>query len=398
MAKKKGKRAHGEGMLRERLNKDGTPTGIWEARVTVGRDKSGKLITKSFYGKGQKAVKEKRDKYLTEIRTGTYTEPSRLTVKQFIGDWLKLFARPNKKPATYAKYESIYRTHIVPELGDIQLQKLSLAKLQDFYNKKAEQKSSSTVSIMHIVLNGALEYAVEEGLIKKNPAKKTIRPTVKYKEVKPMTEDEMNAFLNTAKDHRMFAAFFLDLSTGLRRGELCALRWKNVDLDKGIIKVRESLNRVQIEKGKTDLVFNKDLKNKNAVRDVPLFSDAVEVLKAHKEQQDIEKDLFGEAYDDQDLVFCTGYGKPFEPRNLLRTLKIILKKAGLRQDITIHNMRHAFATHLLKKSVGLKKIIDLLGHADERMVLRTYGHSDDKDLRSAVQELATVLKKPGQTD
>lgn len=385
MAKKQSKRANGEGTLRQRKD------GIWEAAITTGRDSSGRLIRKSFYGKTQTIAKEKRDKYLTEVRTGTYTEPSTLTVGQLIGDWLRVFCRPNKKPATYAKYDSVYRIHIVDGIGHILIQNLTTRDLQVFYN--SINRSTSTISIIHIVINGSLEYAVDQNLIKKNPAKKTKRPTVTYKKITPMTEEELEKFLSSAVKYRMFAAFFVDLSTGIRRGELCALRWARTDLTNGVLKIRESLNRIQIAPKKTELRFDNP-KTKRATRDIPLLPDTIEVLKVHKAHQEKEKEFWGEMYQDNDLVFCTELGKPCEPRNLLRTLKLILTKANLRQDITIHNLRHTFTTALLKKRVSLKHIIDLLGHVDERMIIRTYGHSDDSDLISAIQELKGVIKIP----
>jgi len=388
MAKKARKRANGEGSLRERAD------GTWEATITIGRDREGNLIRKSFYGKTQTIAKEKRDQFLTEVRTGTYVEPSKLTVGQLVGDWLKVFAKPHMKRTTYAKYDSAYRTHIVPGLGHVLLQKLSTIKVQEFYNSL--KRSSSTISIVHIVLNKSLEYAVEEGLIKKNHAKKTTRPAVKYKEVVPMTEKELDRYFEAAGGHRMFAAFFTDLTTGLRRGELMALKWKKVDLDKGSVKITESLNRVQIELGKTELMFT-DTKNENADRIVPLLPDTVKVLKTHKSKQAQEKLYLGEAYEDNDLVFCTGNGKPYEPRNLLRLHKSILTMAGLRNDITIHNLRHTFTTLVLKKmrqnkNVDLLALLKILGHADERMILRTYGHSDDEDLRNVIETLKDVIK------
>ncbi len=391
MAKKKGKRPQGEGSVYQR--KDGK----WECKIPVGKDPStGKLKRKSFYGASQEEVRKKRDEYLTQKRTGTYIEPSKLTVGPFVGDWLKVFVKPNKKAATYAKYESVYLTHINKDLGNIELQKLTTMKVQEFYNTKAAKLSSSAVSIIHIVLHGAMEYAVEEKLIPKNPTSKTKRPSVKHKEVVVMTEEELQKYLLAAKEYRMFAAFFTALTTGLRRGELCALRWKHIDFKKEILKVRESLNRVQVERGKTELRID-TLKTDNAKRDIPLLPETIKILKDHREKQKKERqDIEGEnkvvELKDNSLVFCTEEGKFYEPRNLLRLHKVILKKAGLRTDIKIHTLRHQFATMLLKKNVNLKYIIDLLGHADERMVLRTYGHSDDQDLKNAILELKDVIK------
>ena len=386
MAKKAGKRANGEGTIRQR--KDGR----WEVIITVGTDPmTGKPKTKSLYGKTQKEVKEKRDAYFVAVKTGTYVEPDRTTFGTWVTRWLDLFAKPKVRMSTYAKYRINTKTHILPKLGNVELQKLTTEHIQEFYNEKAASLSSSVIAILHQIINGSLKQAVRQKVIINNPAENTVRPTVKYKEISPLTSLEVTAYLETAKNERLYAAFLLDIYTGLRRGELLALRWKNVDLKAGVLTVKESLNRVETYSGKTELVFSEP-KTANSKREIPLLSNIVQELKAHKARQNEEKLFFGQAYQDNDLVFTTHEGKPIEPRNFLRKHKALLKRAGLREEVRIHDLRHTFGTMLGQSGENPKNIQLIMGHADIRTTLGTYCHSTLEDKKKAIEKLAAIIK------
>lgn len=386
MAKKKGKRANGEGTIR--LRKDGR----WEAIITTGRDPlTGKLIRKSFFGKTQSEAKAKRDDFLLQIKTGTYLEPHRTTLGSWINSWLEMFVKPTVRMSTYSKYMINFRTHVISGLGSVELQKLTTEHIQKFYNEKATTLSSSVIAILHQIVNKSLKQAVKQKLILTNPAEYTVRPSVKYKEITPLNASEVEQYLNAAKDDRLYAAFLLDITTGLRRGELLALRWSNVDLTTGVLTVSESLNRVETYSGKTTLLFS-DPKTSNSKREIPLLSNVIQELKAHRARQLQERLLLGEGYQDNDLVFGTGLGTPIEPRGLLRKHKAILKKAGLREELRIHDLRHTFGTMLAQAGENPRNLQLLLGHADIKTTLGTYCHSTLEDKKRTIQTLGKIIK------
>lgn len=381
-----GKRGHGEGTITKR--KDGR----WMAQVTVGRDPlTGKLKRKTFYGKTRREVQEKLDNFKAEVKTGTYVEPRKTTFGDWVTCWLELYVKPTVKMSTFSKYRINARTHIIPNLGHIELQQLTTDHIQEFYNALAKTHSSSVIAIVHQIISGCLKAAVKQKVILNNPAEHTVRPTVKYREITPLSPQEVTAYLEAAKGERLYAAFLLDFYTGLRRGELLALRWSDIDLDAGILTVRRSLSRVETYDGKTKLVFSEP-KTASSKREIPLLPFVLQELKAHKARQAQEKLLLGQAYQDNDLVFATAEGKPVEPRNLLRKHKAILKKAGLRSEIRIHDIRHTFGTLLAQAGENPKNLQAILGHADIRTTLGTYCHSGIEDKKRAMERLANVLK------
>ena len=384
------KRAHGEGTIRRR--KDGR----WEARVPVGADpNTGKLRFKSFYGKTRTEALAKRDEFLTAVRTNTYVEPVKLKFGEWIRKWLELFVRPKVRPSTFARYRNNVETHIVPGLGHIELQKLSTEHIQAFYNKKAEELSSSVVAAIHMLVNGALKQAVRQKLILHNPAEYTERPPVRYKEVRPLDTGEVQRLLEAARDDRLYPAFLLLLTTGLRKGELLALRWQDVDLKAGTLTVRRSLYRLRVAPGDTRLVFTEP-KTEAAKRTVPLLPEMVKELKAHKTRQNEEKLICGGAYEDNGLVFCTPTGTPLDPGNFLRKLKWLVKKAGLREEIRVHTLRHTFGTVVAQSGENPRNLQAVLGHADIRTTLQTYCHTSLEDKRRAVEKVAFLLPRASE--
>lgn len=185
----KKKRANGEGILRERSD------GRWEARVPIGVDLiTGKQKFKTFYGAGQAEAKEKRDEYLTAVRTGTYVEKTKTLFGDYILEWLDLYKKPKVKESTYSLYYSRIKVHIIPALGQIELQKIDTNAIQKFYNTKAVTLSGSSVSILHLLINGSLKFAVRQKLILNNPDEYTERKKLKLRMSNRLTEMSYESF------------------------------------------------------------------------------------------------------------------------------------------------------------------------------------------------------------
>lgn len=409
--KKKGKRGHGEGSIYQR------PDGRWTAQVTTGKNAEGKQKRVTYYGKTRKEVQDKLDQARGEIRTGSFVEPTKLTLGEWLNRWLYDYMKPSIRPTTWASYETTVRVHIIPTLGHVQLKKLQAADLQRLYNDKAKNGkvdgsgglSSRMIHYIHLVVHSALKQALKEGIISRNVSEATKLPKLVYKEKQPFTTAEMRIFLSALKEDRLYMAFLLEFATGLRRGELLALRWQDIDFKKGLLRVRQSLTRAQVDdaKTKTALIFQEP-KTKQSKRDVPIPASILAELKSFKAwQSEKEKLPLGEAYQKNDLVFCTVDGRPMDPRNLLRlhtnTIKKINKKIEkeaeeknikdykLLPKVSFHDLRHTFATMLLEMNEHPKVVQEILGHTKISITLDIYSHVSNDLKEQAAARLDGLL-------
>jgi integrase len=240
---------------------------------------------------------------------------------------------------------------------------------------------------IHQVLHGALKQAVKNQLVVRNVSEATTLPKLQQtREVRALTLEEQQKFLKALEGHRLATAFKVLLGTGLRRGELLALTWKDVDLANATLTVRQSLVRV-----KGQLLFQEP-KTKTSKRTIPLPDDLVAELKAHKARQAQEKLLAGPAYEDNGLVFANELGQPLDPRSFIRWFYQIRDKAGLPKDVNLHALRHTYATRLLERGVSLKVIQQLLGHSKFDVTADIYSHVAPELQREAVAVLNGLFR------
>jgi integrase len=380
---KKNKRGQNEGSLREKFRKDAKTGELvsigWEARYT---DPTGKQ--KSIFAKTRAEVNKKLTKALNDINQGTYVEPSNTAVTEWMDTWYKDYKKPAVKVKTLEGYESIIRNHIKPALGAIKLKDLKSETIQKLYNDIANRLSPRMAQLTHVTLHSALQQAYVNNLIPRNPAMKgaVIIPKSAAKEARVLTSEEQAKFMKALKGERLEAAFLLDLATGLRVGELAALAWDNIDLDKKLLKVNRTLYRVKNpDKGaetKTKLVFDTP-KSAKSNRTIPLLDEIISVLKAHKKRQAAERLKAGGlvedggVYQDNNLVFCTEIGTPLDPRKIQAAFYTIVDKAGIGKA-NMHCLRHCFATRMLENGVDLKTTSELLGHSKISLTGDIYSH------------------------
>ncbi len=376
------KRGNGEGCISKR--KDGT----WCAVITVGRKPDGKLKQKFFYGKTRQEVAEKLNKALNELRQGTFVEATAVTVESWLKTWLEEYKRPKLRLTTFESYRIMAECHIVPAIGHIKLKDLRPEHLQHLYNEKLKAGlSPRTVRYIHLVVHSALKQALKNQLVYRNVAEATELPADKKKEARALTLEEMDRFLNALEGDRLKAAFVTLLGTGLRRGELLALKWDNVNLKEGTIAVKENLVWI----AKKGFVFQPP-KTEKSKRVVPLPDDVLAELKRHKVRQAEEKLKIGAAYQDNGLVFCTEIGTPIIPRNFERKYKALLKKAGL-TGVKLHSLRHTYATRLLELGENLKVVQELLGHSRISVTADIYSHVSPELKRCAAAKLNGLFSR-----
>ena len=333
------KKANGSGTIRKRAD------GRWEGKYTLGYDpKTGKLIRKSVYGKTQKEVRLALSKIVSEMDSGTYAEPSKMKVSQWLDEWLASYTM-NIKPATRSAYEEHIRVHIKPSLGDIPLKQLSTRDIQQLYTNllKERELSPKTVRNIHGVLHRTLEQAKLLGCIRVNPADAAVTPRVEKKQVEALDAEDVGKFLAAIKGSKYEYPLFVAIFTGLRQGELLGLTWDCVDFERGLLLINKQHNRV---KGDTEFRFA-SLKNDKA-RVLTAADEVMEVLRLQKQRQESWAAALGDGWENLDnLVFTTEFGRYINNKILYQNFKRIMKKLG-KPNLRFHDLRHPYVKHTTK--------------------------------------------------
>ena len=358
------RRKKGEGSVRQR--KDGR----WEGRVVIGYDEKGLPRTKNVLAKTKRECQEKL-KQLRETVTGSKTEKVRpeMPFGEWLDFWYQNYVKPQIRPTTQANYEAKIYQHIIPELGKIPLNQLAQKDLQQFYARmktggrliRTEQfgkgLSDSMVRGLHAACRSALEKAVQEELIRTNPAVGCKLPPKRGREMQVLSPEELQRFLIQAQAEGYYELFLLDLCTGLRRGELLALQWDDLDFKTGTLTVNKQVYEV---KGQLQVSVPK---TRASIRRLVLPPGVVEVLRAYRETVDSRWMFPSPVKEDM----------PMTPGAVRRRLQIILERAGCKR-IRFHDLRHTFATLSLESGMDVKTLSAMLGHVSAATTLDIYTH------------------------
>ena len=379
------KRANGEGNIRKR--KDGR----WEGRYTAGYDpKTGKRIIKNVLGKTQAEVKQKLSTAMEACKAVDVVRSDDYTVAEWLRTWFALYAKPNIRPTTARSYQGSIELHIIPRIGCIKLNKLTGRDIQKLYKdlmengrlRKAQKSkqpglSSTTVRGIHMMLHNALDRAVKERLILRNPTEDCIIPKVQKQEMKILHPEDMKAYLEAAEKRGVLPMFYLELVSGIRKGELVALRWEDLDVEHRTISVsKQALGGL----GK-ELVVNRP-KTENSIRAISIPQDAVDLLVREHEKHPENPYLFPSPLT----------GGMYHPDSVVNLHKKILKDAGL-EHIRFHDLRHTFATMALQNGVDVKTVSNMLGHYDAGFTLRTYTHATRQKQNEAAQATGAFMEQ-----
>ena len=334
------KRANGEGSIRKRSD------GRWEGRYTAGyHPETGKRIIKNVLGKTQAECKAKLTKAMADCKSLDVSRADEYTVAAWLRTWFELYAKPHIRPSTMNYYHRNIEQHVIPAIGDIPLNKLTTRGLQKLYNdlqssgrlravqkKKKPGLSNSTVRGIHMMLHNALDRAVKEKLILSNPTENCIIPKIEKQEMKILHPDHISAYLNAAERRNALPMFYLELVSGLRKGELVALQWSDLDEANGTISVSKQASWDAEHK----LILSRP-KTGNSIREVSIPQDAVELLKQEHAK-----------HPDNPWMFPSGRtGEMYHPDSIVTLHKRILKDAGL-DHIRFHDLRHPYVKHTTK--------------------------------------------------
>ena len=376
------RRANGEGNLRKR--KDGR----WEGRYTAGRDPdTGKAIYKNVLGKTQAEAKAKLKAAIEEAKGLDTAKVGRYAVGQWMEVWFEHYAKVKVRPSSHQTYRGYIDNHIKPNIGKIPLEKLTSLELQKFYKKLLEEGrvdrlesrhqakglGPKTVRNIHQIISSAMKLAQEQKLIASNPAEGCALPRLEHREMQTMPLEQLQSFLRAARDSGVFELYYLGLATGLRRGELLGLKWEDIDLEQGDLRVRRQIARIN------GGVVEAPLKTKNAYRTLSLAEDTIDILKAQKKKTGSSP-----------WVFPSPTGGPISPDSVLHMLHRVLKRAGLPR-VRFHDLRHTFATLALQSGVDVKTVSGMLGHFSAGFTLDTYAHVTTASQRQAAKTMGSVL-------
>jgi integrase len=327
--------------------------------------------------KGTKKDAEKRlSEMLHQIDTGSFMKPGKTTLRDYLERWLRDYACPNLAPRTVEGYETIIRCHVVPSIGSISLTQLKPEHIQRYYSETLSNGrcsnngalSSTTVRQHHMVLHRALHMAVRWGLISRNPADAIEPPRCQRPEMRVMCEDDVQTFLCGAKSTAYYALFYLALFTAMRRSELLALRWSDVDVVLGQISVSRSLHRLR-----GGSVIFRQPKTAKGRRTVALSPSTTLTLREHKEKQEHTRLALGKPLQESDLVFSQFDGSPLLPETVSQAWRRLALRNGLK-GVRLHDARHTHASLMLKQGIHPKIVQERLGHSSIAVTLDTYSH------------------------
>jgi Site-specific recombinase XerD len=374
------------------LRKDG----LYQASKVFGYKDNGKPNRKTFYGKTQREALEKLNAYAREVERGRDIDMSSYTVKAWVELWLTTYKLGKLKPHTYDTYELLVNNYIIPRLGNVQIDKLKPTAVQGFVNGLSDALSPSTVKQTAGILKRALEQAYKNRLIVYNPAAGMILPKAeKVRKVGAFTIDEQRALLHACAEHRLYALFVFALGSGCRVGEILALRWDNVNLDDGTVRICESVSEAENRNAKENAPKTKriisDTKTAAGNRTIPLISDVFDILKQHRERQQAEKQKADKLWVDNDLVFCTATGGYLMYRNIRRLYDGFRDKAEIKNKLSFHCLRHTFATNAIGATMDYYYLSRIMGHSKISVTLDMYADFMPDKAREEIQKMECVL-------
>jgi integrase len=369
----------------------------WELRYSLGTDPAtGKrrMATSTVKGNRRAADKELR-RLLRTLDTGEHVDPTRMTVREWLYRWLNMVCQ-EISPKSSERYTEIVRNFLSPALGNYPLVKLSPTHIQEAYTAwakggrldgKAGGLAAPTRRYLHTILKSALARAVEQQLLVRNPADALRKrlPKIERKAMTTLTAAESACLLRAIEHSRAYWPVLIALSTGARRGEILALRWKNVDLENGMLRIVESLEQtaagIRFKAPKTD-----------RSRAVVLLAFVVEELRQLKRRQAEELLALGIRQNGETLVCCRADGLPLQPRSLTRQFACLLRSRKDLPRVRFHDLRHSHATQLLLAGVHPKIAQERLGHTTITTTMDLYSHVTDTMQSDAAAKLDEVFR------
>ncbi len=371
------RRGHGEGSIYQR--KDGR----WAAALTLENHKR-----KTFYGETRKEVQHKLNAALHEQKQGVLATGPQQLLKNYLVQWLEQVYKPSVKPLSYQEHRSAVNKHLVPGLGHIPVQKLTAAKVQDFYNQKLKAGlAPRTIAFIHATLHSAMENAVKWGLVSRNVTKLVTLPHIDRYEAQTLTQEQAVKLLEVAQGSRIEMILIMAVTTGMRRGELLGLHWEDIDFDKKVVAVHRTVGWISGQGYKET-----EPKTKASRRRIVLPDVTLNALREQRGRQKSERERAGDRWHERGLVFTNKVGNYFDFDTLLKHLNDLLDKAGL-PHMRFHDLRHSAATILMAAGVHPKVVQERLGHSTIAMTMDIYSHVLPSMQREAADKIDDMFNR-----
>ena len=388
MTTKATKNAKGGGTIRKRSD------GRWEARYTLGIDpKTGKQIQKSVYGKTQKEVRQKLTAITAEIDDGTYMDIPRLKTADWLNTWVTEYIG-NVKSSTRKSYQDHVRLNIIPYIGNVPLSKVTAAMIQQMYNELQAEKelSPKTIKNVHGVLHRALEQAQKMGYIRSDPLAAVTLPRIERKQIKPLEDEELSAFLKEIRGNPYELVYFVTVFTGLRQGEVLGLTWDCVNFEKQTLLINKQHGK---KKGTREYCFS-SLKN-DRPRVIKVADGVMDALKKQQLRQQRWAARLKDGWDNPDnLVFTTETGRYLCNQTVYLAFKKIVRRLHL--DATrFHDLRHTYAVNSLKSGDDIKTVQENLGHQTAAFTLDVYAHATNSMKRESANRMDQYIHSVTKT-
>lgn len=387
------KTANGGGSIRKKtVMKKGKEYIYWEARVTVGADPmTGKQRQRSITGKTQQEVAQKLRQLTAEIDNGTYREPSKMTVGEWLDTWQEQYLN-DLKPLTREMYATAVRIHLKPALGMKKLDALLPADIQSFYNSLMQGEkplSAKTIQNIHGIFHRALQQALDLGYLRNNPANPCRLPRVEKPIIHTLDDVSTKKFLKAIQGHRFENLFLVTLFTGLREGEVLGLKWDCVDFTNGSLLVGRQLQRKRDGSSQYYLISPKSGKFRKVVL-APFVQD---ILHRQRAEQELWRRVAGRDWIDTGLVFTDELGDNLTPETVYKNFKKVAIEIGC-PNLHFHSLRHSYAVAALQSGDDIKTVQENLGHYTAAFTLDVYGHVTDKmrqDSADRMQKYIDIL-------
>jgi len=363
---------------------------VWLVRIYLGRDESGKRIylNKTIHGP-RKAAQAWLNQRLTERDAGVAVKPAQQTLNEYLDRWLETAAKPKVRPKTLLGYRSILDCHVRPALGTRPLAKItSLEVQQAFQDMRDKGLSARTIEYTRMILKQAFKQAIQWRLLTFNPCDGVQIPRRERREMQALSPEQARRFLAVARGTHHGALFELALTTGLRPSEYLALKWEDIDFERGTLSVVRSLDA---EPGGGYRL--EETKTRNSRRVVKLLPGVLSALVEHRQAQQRQREEAGERWNEQGFVFTNELGGPLQRHNLAhRYFRKILEEAGLPQ-IRLYDLRHTAATLALAAGVPVKVVSEMLGHSSVALTLDVYSHVLPHMQEDAARRMAALLEE-----
>jgi len=370
------RRPSGDGMVRKRDD------GRWEGRIVVGHKDDGSPIFRYVYGSTQKELTAKLRKCITAYQGVELTAQSKITMSEWPDQWL-VMTEETVRPGTMRGYRSYVENHIRPVLGEKRITQIKVKDIQKLYDKLGQTLASGTVRRVHTTLHSIMKAAKQMHIMPKNPVEDVIPPKFSYQQKNVLTDEQLERFMDAIKEDEIWHdLFYTEITTGLRRGELCGLRWEDFDEVSGTLKVCRTVRR---DTGKG--LSTGDTKTYAGTRCIILPPTTAALLRERKKT----------ALTDWIFPNPLKPERPTSPDTAYDHLKVLLRKADL-PDIRFHDLRHTFATNALEHGMDIKTLSTIIGHVSSATTLNVYSHvTDDMRKQAAVSIDQGIAKAETQS-